>query len=145
MLKIINKKRYDTDTARLCGSDSMYNPNDLQYWREDLFRKNTGEFFLYGEGGASSKYAKSRGQNQWSGGEMIIPLSVESARKWAEEHLSGDEYESIFGEVTESGDKRTVTFSLDDGTIEKLKRSATAAGISMSDYVADLIHKAYKG
>lgn len=31
----------------------------------------------------------------------IIPLSIEEAKEWAEENLSGDEYEYIFGEVEE--------------------------------------------
>ena len=110
MKKIIKGKRYDTDKAKELGSDSYSNPRDFNYWSETLYQKNSGEFFLYGEGGPMSRYAVSISQNGLSGGEKIIPLSVESAQKWAEEHLSADEYEEIFGEVQEeSADKRTVT------------------------------------
>ncbi len=48
MKKIINGKRYDTETAKLIGSDGYSNPSDFNYWSEDLYQKKTGEFFLYG-------------------------------------------------------------------------------------------------
>ena len=95
MKKIINSKVYDTDKATLLGSDGS--GDGFSRWHEELYQKRTGEFFLYGEGGPMTKYAESIGQNQWSGGQKIIPLSMEAAMKWAEEHLSADAYEEIFG------------------------------------------------
>ena len=76
--------------------------------------------------------------NKWSGGSKIIPLSVEAAQKWAEEHLSADEYEKIFGEVTEE-EKRTATFSLPEDVIEMIKRGAAEKGVKLSEYVADCV------
>lgn len=32
-----------------------------------------------------------------TGGEMIAPLTYENALKWAEEYLTGDEVDEIFG------------------------------------------------
>lgn len=142
MKKIINGKRYDTDTAKEMGHDSYSNPSDFNHWEEILYRKNTGEFFLYGAGGARSRYAVSTGQNWWSSGEKIIPLTLDAAKSWCEEHLDADAYEEIFGAVTEEGGKRTVTFSLPESVIEQVKREASEAGISMSDYVAECIAKA---
>lgn len=140
MKKIINGKRYDTDTAKKLASDWYSNRTDFHYWEETLYRKNTGEYFLHGEGGPASKYAQSVGQNSWSGGEKIIPLSVENARKWAEDHLDGDEYEKIFGVIEEtSSEKRTVAFSLTEAVIEKIKNGAATEGISMSEYVSRLV------
>jgi len=55
MKKIINGKRYDTETAQLIGSASYSNRTDFRFWSEELYRKKTGEFFLYGEGGPASK------------------------------------------------------------------------------------------
>lgn len=97
MKKIINGKLYDTETARELGVDSYANSGDFNHWAERLYQKRTGEFFLYGEGGPMTKYAVSVGQNSWSGGEKIIPLNVDAARKWVEEHLDADDYEAIFG------------------------------------------------
>ena len=48
-----------------------------------------------------SKYSVSVDCNIVSGGSEIIPLTEAEARTWAEEHLDGDEYEEIFGEVEE--------------------------------------------
>lgn len=99
MKKIINGKRYDTDTARLIGSTGYSYAGNSAYWLEELYLKKTGEFFLYGEGGSRSKYARRTGQNECSGGWEIRPLSPEEARKWAEEHLNADKYERVFGKA----------------------------------------------
>lgn len=101
MKKIINGKKYDTTTATRVGSYSFSNSRDFNHFSEELYCKTTGEYFLYGEGGPNSKYSRTVGQNEWSGGEEITPLTEEEARKWAEKHLTGDEYEDIFGEVEE--------------------------------------------
>ena len=101
MKKIINGKRYDTDTATLIGSARYGYPSDFEYWAEDLYRKKTGEFFLYGEGGPMSRYSRSTGQNEWSGGEEIRPLSLKEAQKWAEKYLDADKYEKVFGRIEE--------------------------------------------
>ena len=101
MKKIINGKRYDTDTATRIGSAGYGYSGDLGYWAEELYRKKTGEFFLYGEGGPMSKYARRTGSNEWSGGKEIRPLSPKEAQEWAEEYLDGDEYEKIFGTIEE--------------------------------------------
>lgn len=142
MKKIINGKRYDTDTAKEMGQDSYSNPRDFSYWCETLYRKTTGEFFLHGEGGANSKYAETIGQNEWCGGSRIMPLTVEKAQAWAEKHLDAEEYEKIFGAVDESGGKKVISLSLPEGTVEMIKRGAAEAGLSMSDYVAKLVSEA---
>lgn len=139
MKKIIGGKRYDTDTAKEMGYASYSNPSDFSYWRETLYRKNTGEFFLHGEGGPMSRYAETVGQNEWSGGQKIMPLSIDAAQEWAEEHLDGDEYEQIFGAVEDNLEKRTCTFSLSGSTIEKIKRRAAEEGISMSAYIDKIV------
>jgi len=101
MRKIINGRRYDTDTAQFLGYAGYSHPGDFSFWVERLYRKRTGEFFLYGVGGPMSKYARRVGLNVWSGGEEIRPLSLEEAREWVEENLDADEYEVIFEEIEE--------------------------------------------
>ena len=96
MKKIINGKRYDTNTAKLIGEASYINRTDFHYWTEELYQKRTGEFFIYGKGGPASRYSRSTGQNSWSGGEKIIPLTINEAKEWAEKYLDGDEYEELF-------------------------------------------------
>lgn len=141
MKRVINGKRYDTDTAKIMGSDSYSYPGDFNHWSETLYRKQTGEFFLYGAGGPASKYAEAIGMNQWSGGSRIFPLSLEAAQKWAEDHLDGDAYEKIFGEIEESTKKRTVTFSLTEAAIAKIARLTQEWGCTKSDVIEKLLSR----
>ena len=80
MKKVINGKRYDTDTATLMGSDSFSNSRDFRHWIEELYRKNNGEYFLYGKGGAMTKYAKAVAANRRIGarvgGETLVNRRV---------------------------------------------------------------------
>lgn len=101
MKKIINGRKYDTETAECVGyMESTYNRNDFHYYDEGLYRKRNGEFFLHGEGGGLSPYAQSVGRG-FTGGENIIPISEERAKEWGEKYMSVSRYESIFGEVEE--------------------------------------------
>jgi hypothetical protein len=105
MKKIINGKKYDTETATPIG---QYNNgkavNDFRYYWEQLYRKRTGEYFLHGKGGPMSKYAHSAGDG-YDGGEKIIPLSQDEAREWAEACLDYDDYVAAFGEPDEGEDE----------------------------------------
>lgn len=102
MKKIINGKMYNTATAKplahYTNNKSCY---DLCYIEEVLFIKKTGEYFLFGCGGAMTKYSEPDGYNGIIGGEKLIPFTEDEAKKWAETHIDCDEYEKIFGEVEE--------------------------------------------
>lgn len=142
MKKIVEGKLYNTDTAKEIGSIFHGdNYGDFSHYSETLYKKRTGEYFLHGEGGPMSRYAVSVSQNSWSGGEKIIPLVYENARKWAEEHLNADDYEEEFGEVSEGGESMLITLSLDEGTIAKAKRAAQQKSMSLSAYIASLINQ----
>lgn len=138
---VIDRKKYDTETAKLVGSWSNgLSSSDFDYCCEKLYLKTTGEFFLYGEGGPMSRYAVSCGQNEWSGGAQIIPLEPEKAQAWAEEHLTADEFEEIFGAVSEGdADKRTVTYSLPGSAINKIRSKSLETGLTFSEVVAKAI------
>lgn len=102
MKKIINGKKYNTETAKeIARSESNYFPSDFYWYRETLYQKKTGEYFLHGGGNAMSKYSLSVGGNGRVGDERIIPLSEEEAIEFAEKNLDVDEFEKIFGEVEE--------------------------------------------
>ena len=140
MKKIINQKRYDTDKAVKVGEywNGMTGFNRID---ETLYRKRTGEFFLHGEGGANTKYSKAVDVNSWMGSERLMPLSFDQAMKWAEEHLTVEEYEEIFGEVAEDDSRKVVTLSLTMTAIEKLKKATSKLGMTQSDIVDMLIMK----
>lgn len=142
MKKIINNKVYDTDTAKKVGE--WYKNWDDRLYRvtEELYRKRTGEFFLYGYGGPGSKYGVSSGNGDWSSGEEIIPLTYAAAQKWAEQYLDGEEYEAIFGEVQEDDSRTMVAIYLSASKVESYKRSAAKDGVSLTAYLEGLLDKA---
>lgn len=139
MNKIIKGRRYDTETAKEISFASSSSIGDFSSWSEVLYKKRTGEYFLYGEGGAMSKYRTAIDQNSWPGGEKIVPLSLEEAKEWAEKHMTADEYEEEFGAVEDTPEKTTRTFSLYDGDYAKLKERAVERGVSMSELITELI------
>ena len=137
--KIISGKVYDTDTAKKLGDwDNGYYTNDFNYCSETLYQKKTGEFFLHGEGHARSKYASHKG-NMSGWGERIIPLTYDEAREWAENHLNGEDYISIFGEPEEDDSKVHVHFYLSSAAHKRAKTEAAKRGISLGDYIESLI------
>lgn len=137
MKKIINGKLYDTTTAREVAS--CYHgegPRDFRYYSESLYRKRTGEYFLAGEGGPMSKYAKSAGQNSWTGGEAITPLSYQEATEWAEREMDADDYQAEFGAVPEDGELAHLHISLPADVADRIRKAAAEAGLSVSALIA---------
>lgn len=101
MNRIINNKKYDTETAK---EISCYRYGDYGDWfgiEEKLYLKKTGEFFLYAWGGAHSKYGEQCGNHTWSDASHIFPYTVDEAKEWAMEHMNADKYEELFGPVEE--------------------------------------------
>lgn len=101
MKAIINGKKYDTETAEKIASwDNGLGYGDFNNMSETLYQKRTGEFFLHGEGGANTRYAKGNGSSSW-GSSAIISFDLEDAKEWMEKHGNADQYEELFGEVEE--------------------------------------------
>jgi hypothetical protein len=102
MRKIINGRKYDTDTAkRVCCYDNGCYITDIYYYSETLFKKKTGEFFILVEGGACSQANEYLGKGCYIGGKNIIPISEIRAKKFVELNGSVEEYEELFGKVEE--------------------------------------------
>lgn len=98
MKKIINGKRYDTETAELIKAngikkdDNTVIPNpvrktlSVENMVETLYQKRTGEFFLHIEKKSGAK---------------ITPMAFEDARLWMENNSTADEYEAVFEVIEE--------------------------------------------
>lgn len=84
MKKIIDGKRYDTDTATSITFIEYGTPGDFRHRLEELFKTKKGNFFLSYNGGALSKYATNEGPNLVRGSSGIQPLTVEEALTWCE-------------------------------------------------------------
>lgn len=133
MKKIISGRRYDTSTTKLLGVANYGYCTDFAYWREELYVKRTGEYFLYGQGGPMSKYSQQVGQNEWTGGHEIRPLSLDEAKAWAEKYLDADKYEAIFGVVEE--DKVQVSTWIEKSIKEEIDKLRETKGLTIADII----------
>lgn len=138
MRAIIDGTAYDTDTATKLGS--WYNgcySSDFDYVQEELYRKRNGEYFLYGEGGAASAYSKAC-PGGVCGSESIVPLDLDEAEEWAQEHLSAEKYEAAFGPVSEGGSV-LIAVNVSEEAAERLNRVAEEKGVTRQSLLAGLV------
>ena len=133
---IRNGVKYDTETAERLGSWSTY-PNSFNYRKETLYRKTNGEYFLHCEGGPNSIYAEVCEVNTTRGGEVIIPYTYREACEWAEHHLDPEDYEAIFGEVSEDGYSDEVAILEALATV--ISHLACKHDLQMLDYIEQLL------
>lgn len=139
MKKIISGRMYDTHTARKVAEWENMSNVDMHWCSEALFQKRNGEYFLHGEGGPMSRYARSTGDG-WTWGEAITPLTYDAAREWMEGHADADEYEAEFGDVPE-GDEEDVVVSMRVSPKAKafLDRMASKSGRTRSDLLTEAL------
>jgi len=86
MKKIIYGRMYDTETAELIAEHEFGDPENFDYTFEALYKTPSGNYFIFGEGGPLTFYAKRVGPTTKTGGWDIIPLSAETALEWCEDH-----------------------------------------------------------
>ena len=102
MKKIINGKRYDTETARLVHHyHNGHHGDDFRNCAEDLYRTRSGKYFLHGEGGPMSEYAEPCGDTSIGWGSAITPLSDNEAHAWLEDHEGEAAIEEYFADRVE--------------------------------------------
>lgn len=105
-------KRYSTDSAIKCGS----------FGSCTLFKKRTGEFFLYD--------AET---------DKIRPLKYEAAKELAAKHFP--DAEKFF---RGSSAKKVTSFSLSADSIEKMKELAVKLDCSSSQVIEEAVRQMYK-
>ncbi len=97
MKKIIDGKRYNTDTADHVANYNNCLPSGDFYWEnEDLYITPKGNWFLHGAGGAKTSYCQQIGPREWGGSQRIKPFTPEEAREWLEEHGKTEALERYF-------------------------------------------------
>ena len=79
MKKIIKGKLCDTETAKHLGTVYVGEFGDPAGYEEQLFITKTKQYFIYGAGGAESKYVKSDAKL----------LTNEEAEAWKKENIKG--------------------------------------------------------
>jgi hypothetical protein len=98
VLRIIDGKRYDTETATLiCDiSPNDFHYDDFRYESTHLYRTGKGAWFMAGEGGPLSRWAQPVGQSGKCSGEGIQIISDEEARDLIEQHGKPEQVEEFF-------------------------------------------------
>jgi hypothetical protein len=98
MKKIIDGKRYDTTTATMvcdCSPRGFYR-GDFRYEDTQLYRTPRGGWFLAGEGGPMSRWARSTGLSGRTNGSGIQPLDADEARSMLERYGDAEDVEKYF-------------------------------------------------
>ncbi|HHX37346.1 MAG TPA: hypothetical protein GX717_05120 [Clostridiaceae bacterium] len=99
MNQIINGVSYDTTTATLIGEyDNGYPIDDIRWCITQIFKLKGNKYFLYGQGGPGSTYARIDDCCTYEDGEKIIPVSLCDIIVWGEDHLPDNELASIIRE-----------------------------------------------
>ncbi len=104
MRKIIDGKRYDTETAEYLGCDETagIGQNDFHYYCEELYRTPRGNYFLYGKGHGLTRWATHNADGMRGWGSGIEPMSKEEALSWAQQSdMSTKEIEAEFADCIE--------------------------------------------
>ena len=143
MKRIIDGKRYDTETAEEVGFAKHGSTRDFEYYEETLYCKRTGEYFIHGYGHGASRYAKQV-CGDWGPGEDIVPMTYEQAREWAERNFDAEDYEREFGPTSEDGDGADVVLSVrvSPVTRETLRRLSKQTGRSQGDLLDEIVARA---
>lgn len=141
MKKFTNNKRYNTETAKkICEwKTENISKEAADYCEQELYRKNTGEYFLHGIGGSQTKYAKIR-KGTVSQGEDIIPISLEEAQEIAKQYADPETYNLLFGKITTKKVKQ-INLSLDAGTGNLLKLLQSKTGKTAVEIIGDMIRE----
>ena len=77
MRKLINKKTYDTSTAKLLGVKNVGEFGQPDGYEEQLFVTKNKEHFIYGNGGPESKFTKP----------VITLITDKEAEAWKKENI----------------------------------------------------------
>lgn len=142
MRKIINGRKYDTETARLVAEDEGRENHDdpSSRYRDALYQKRTGEYFLEGWGGPNTKWAQTTGTLYGRmEGQGIMPLAYEEARDWMEGHMDADEYEAEFGDPDEQEGTVVLSVRVSAAAKAALDRACARSGERKGDVVDRLL------
>ena len=102
MKKVVKGRVVDTEKMAKLVEVRFGNVTDYNYvWETLYFDPESKLFYLYGRGGAASRYAEAVGVNQWSEGEKLLRLTKGLALLWLEENQISidEELEKILEEV----------------------------------------------
>jgi len=99
---VIDRKKYNWKEATLVARmENEHNCSDFRFEEEELYRTKKGNWFMYGRGGALSKYSQPCG-NGSSNGSAWEALEDYEAQDWLEENGFNDEILKYFPDIEEA-------------------------------------------
>lgn len=101
MQKVVNGKRYNTETATMICDYSFSNLGDFKYIQEALYVTKKGNYFVAGKGGPMSSYARSLGNNTTGGSSEIKPIDKVGAFEWAQKYGEVEKVFEFFADLAE--------------------------------------------
>lgn len=148
MIRIIGTKKYDTNQSIKLKEwiDPQHDQKDDDYYlKETLYRKERkGEYFLVGEGGKNTRYARRAGNIESFAGTVFIPLPFQDAIQWAHEKCTPEEYDEIFkddlAQLNDSTEMRSM-YTVKVSTRWRLRQLSLMHGLSMGKILDDLVEE----
>lgn len=132
--------RYDTESAQLCAEWETGQEGEPNHIHEILYRTRHGQYFLHAAGGVETKYARWNHAGQARPDERIVPLTLDEAERWLDEHTEADQKYLLFD--MHQQEKTPITFTLPNSLIEQLRASSRRRRLTQSAIVAAAL-KAY--
>lgn len=104
MKTIIDNKMYNSEKATKVASwNNGYFTSNVSHCSEELYITKKGNWFLYGRGGAQTKFSESYGENSWAWGSKIVALHPNEALEWLVYHDNFAIIEAYFSTEIEEG------------------------------------------
>lgn len=121
-----------------------YGDNPDDDWTETLYRKPTGEYFVYGEGGKNSPYAIDENGESVAGTrfEIWVDFNYQKARNWVHTNCP-EKMEEIFMKDVEDEKKSVTTITLTAKARLNLKRKSKEMGVSISELIRKWAEELY--
>lgn len=130
--KLIKGKRYDVDRAV-----------ELIRWedkegeqKETLYRKKTGELFIYRERYDTLLNTKLKPE--------YAPLDIKTAKKWVEKRFDKETVDKLFNVQKEDDKKKTISCTLSEGCLKQMTYLMEKHDKSRSGLIEMLVEKEYE-
>lgn len=121
-----------------------YGDNPDDDWKETLYRKATGEFFVYGVGGKNSPYSIDENGTTKAGSryEIWLESNYNAARNWVHTNCPEKQEEIFVAELKE--EKNSVTsIMISQKARMNLKRKSKEMGITVSELIRQWAESLY--
>ena len=113
-----------------------YGENPDDDWSETLYKKTSGEFFVYGKGGKNTPFSTDENGEPVAGSryEIWIDYNYQKAKNWVYTNCP-DRMDVIFMKESEDSKKSVTTVTLSTKARLNLKRKSNELGITTSELI----------